>query len=249
MRNADLRVVLARPQIGENIGFVARLCTNFALDDLWLVAPLPEWHDGARKTGTMCRDLLDRVRVSDDLASALADRERVLGFTARSGEDRDVAALPELGARIRAGERVALLFGNEQSGLSAEETASCEALFRISLPGRASMNVSHAVALALWELCRDGPAPALAHVPHRYATVAEKARLEQEATELLAAAGYKVADPHYHGALQRLLIGRPVEARDLRILHRVVRHLARRVRGPGEIGEKGPGAGEDRAVH
>jgi len=226
MTVAAIRVVLARPAIGENIGFVARLIANFALADLVLVQPADGWQAGARQTAAMCLDVLDAARQLDDLGSALADCTHVFGFTARSGSERETRDSRDLGSGISGlgdDARVALVFGNEESGLSDDETAVCTRLYRVALPGMTSLNLSHAVAIALSDVARSEREPT--PETHTVATVADKQRFAAYAREVLGAIDFKIDDPHFDGALRRLVSGAQVQARDLRILHRVMRHL------------------------
>ncbi|MFQ5503683.1 MAG: RNA methyltransferase [Planctomycetota bacterium] len=221
------RIVLARPGIGENIGFVVRLLANFELDELVLADPAAGFERGAARTASMCPERLARVRVVGDAASALLDTSHVFGFSARGGRERELLPLAELGALasgIPRGARVAFLFGNEESGLTSEETGYCHRLLTIPLPGLGSLNLSHAVALVLYEYFRAGQAAA-PDSRHRFASTGEKQRLAEQARATLGTWAFAVDDPHFEGSVRRLLFGNPIQARDTRILHRILRHL------------------------
>jgi len=223
-----LRVVLVRPRTGENVGFAVRLCANFGCAPPWLVAPAPGWQMGAARTAAMCPDLLAATRVVADLPAAIGDCSHVIGMTARTGRDRWVRPGTNLVADLGAlppTEDVALLFGNEESGLATGEIACCTALYRIHTVGLASLNLSHAVGVVLWEATAHSGKPAEHHAPKRFTTTAERERLRREVTELLHDLGFPTADPHYAGAMQRLLQSQAIEGRDLRMLHRIARHL------------------------
>ena len=118
----SLTVVLAYPQDPVNIAAVVRAMKNMGANDLRLVQPCP--YDPFRIEGVAhgTRDLVERIRHFDTLDEALADCHRVVGFAGkrrsakwerlapRAVTDRHVADL-------RAGHRVALLFGQEDHGL------------------------------------------------------------------------------------------------------------------------------------
>lgn len=224
------RIVLQRPQSGENIGCIVRLCANFGIQELCLVSPSRDWREAAARPASMCREQLARVQVVASLDLALADRTHVFGFSARAGRDRPVLPLRELATTLPGGAaRVALLFGNEESGLAAEEIVPCSALYRIEAPGLSSFNLSHAVALALWECSRPRAAPDEAgerDEARRRWTVEDRRRIAARARTVLQSLGYRTHDPHFEGALERLVIGGALEARDGRILDRVLTHLA-----------------------
>ncbi len=241
----DLRIVLARPRIGENVGFVVRLAANFGLEDLVLVDPLPGWRKGADRTASMCREGLAKLRVVPTLSEALADRQVVLGFTARWGRDRPVRAFTTLGEQMAEAPekaKIALCFGNEESGLSQREAAFCTDLFLLDLPGsHASLNLSHAVALALYELHRTTHArPAPRGNEARPITVAEKDLLIRRAREVCNATEFRVDPPHFRAALERLVYGTEIQSRDARVLHKALTYMTWLAKKAGLWTDPGP---------
>ena len=146
-------VILCEPQMGENIGTAARAMANFGLWDLRLVAPRDGWpNDRARAAASRADHVIDRVRVFDTLAEALADLSLVLATTARRRELAHEVIGPDEGARrlakhIGSGQKAGLVFGREKWGLYNEEVALCDTIvtpagrsrFRLSQhrPGRA----------------------------------------------------------------------------------------------------------------
>ena len=72
-------IVLVRPQLGENIGKAARAMLNFGLTDLRLVSPRDGWPNPAAGPAASGADVvLERARVFDTVADAVADRGRSL---------------------------------------------------------------------------------------------------------------------------------------------------------------------------
>ncbi|MCA8968482.1 MAG: RNA methyltransferase [Planctomycetes bacterium] len=220
------RVVLARPQLGENIGFVVRLLSNHDFDDLVLVSPRPGFEVGAEKTASMCRGLLDEANVLSSLDEALAGRDVVVGFTARHGRERPVDRVERLHEIVAGANAPALVFGNEESGLDGSEAAQCTHLVTIERDGLSSLNLSHAVAIALHEATRhderriDRPANAPS-----LTTLEERQRLEERARAILERFEFRLDDPHIDGAFARLVHARGIERRDARTLLRFVRHF------------------------
>ena len=81
-------VVLVEPAGPRNVGSVARLCANFQVHELRLVAPRCD-HRGeeARLMAVHGAAVLDRARLFPTLAAALADCRRVVASSGRrSGE-------------------------------------------------------------------------------------------------------------------------------------------------------------------
>lgn len=157
-------VVLAGPQLGENIGAAARAMLNFGLDELRLVRPRDGWpNPAARATAAGADRVLDRAAAFDSLEAALADRQLVLAATARP---RDMAvrvvapaaAAAMLRAAARRGEAGAMVFGRESTGLDNDALALADAVVTVPAnPGFSSLNLAMAVLLLAWEWRRAAP--------------------------------------------------------------------------------------------
>ena len=121
--------VLIRPQMGENIGAAARAMWNFGLDRMRIVAPRDGWpNPAADAMASGAGRLLDEAEVSEDVASGIADRTYVYATTARPRElTKPVfspeAAMKDAAARIARGEKVAVMFGPERSGMENADIA------------------------------------------------------------------------------------------------------------------------------
>ncbi|MGD9981481.1 MAG: RNA methyltransferase [Hyphomonadaceae bacterium] len=147
-------VCLVRPQMGENIGAVARVLLNFGLVSLRLVAPRDRWPNPKAEVVAVGADkVLKGARVEWTLEEALADATLVIAATARPRElekpawgPRETAA--KLKAAIAAGERPVVMFGPEASGMETDEVAKADAILTLPVnPGFASLNLANAVAV------------------------------------------------------------------------------------------------------
>ena len=77
-------VILVEPQLGENIGMVARAMHNCALESLRLVRPRDGWpSEAAVKAASGADAVLEAVRLFETTAEAIADLNRVYATTAR----------------------------------------------------------------------------------------------------------------------------------------------------------------------
>ena len=150
---AQLAVVLVEPSGPLNVGSVARLCANFDVGELRLVAPRCD-HLGeeARRMAVHGSWLLEQARLFPSLSAALADCCRVVATSGRrSGEPLPLQA-PEPALRWLAQARgpCALVFGREDRGLSNDELLQAGQLLTLgSGDAYASLNLSHAAALVL----------------------------------------------------------------------------------------------------
>jgi tRNA/rRNA methyltransferase len=154
---SSVRIVLSRPSHPGNIGAAARAMKTMGFDDLALVAPRHFPDPDATAMAAGAADLLSRARVFATLEGALADRALAIGFSARERElSHAPATLRDAAGEIVAAAReggVALVFGNETSGLSNEELSRCQRLVTIaSNPAYGSLNLAAAVQVACYEL-------------------------------------------------------------------------------------------------
>jgi tRNA/rRNA methyltransferase len=157
-----LHLVLVEPAGARNLGSVARLCANFGVAELRLVAPRCDPLGAeARQMAVHAQAVLESAPQFADLADALADCGRVVAATGRlEGAPLPLhgpaAALDWLGAAPGSGAAgagtlpVALVFGREDRGLSNDELLLAGRLLRLDA-GSAydSLNLSHAVAVVL----------------------------------------------------------------------------------------------------
>jgi tRNA/rRNA methyltransferase len=71
-------IVLVEPQLGENIGMVARAMANFGLAQLRLVNPRDGWpNERARAAASRADHVIDAATVHPTLGEAIADLQFV----------------------------------------------------------------------------------------------------------------------------------------------------------------------------
>lgn len=158
MPSNHLRFVLARTSHPGNIGSAARAIRTMGFDRMLLVAPHRYPDPKVQAMAAGADDVLAQLRVCDALPDAIAECTRVYGLSAR----RRGIALPELQPReaaaqiaseLKQGTQVALLFGNEQSGLDNDELMRCHAMVRIpSVEDFSSLNLAQAVQVMAYEV-------------------------------------------------------------------------------------------------
>jgi len=154
-------VVLVEPQGPLNVGSVCRAMMNFGFSKLRLVNPCCDYHAlDARRMALAAESVLNNALVFPTLQKALADCHLAFGTTRRFGKYRQDCLSPGQSAdRIRSQPpdmRVALVFGREDRGLHTSELDLCQ--FFITIPTDSaypSMNLSHAVALVLYEISKE----------------------------------------------------------------------------------------------
>jgi TrmH family RNA methyltransferase len=162
----DVRFVLVRPRDPRNVGAACRAMKTMGFTSLAVVlGPLIDLEQ-AGVLAHHARDVLEGALFCTDLEQAIGDAALIAGTTRRRGRRRKYFALfPEqLAARVAAcgPATVAVLFGNEETGLTDAELARCNLAVTIpASPGFPSLNLSHAVQVIAYELARalDRPHP------------------------------------------------------------------------------------------
>ncbi|MGE0358551.1 MAG: RNA methyltransferase [Burkholderiales bacterium] len=234
-----IAVVLSRTSHPGNIGAAARAMKTMGLRELVLVAPRRFPDPEAQALAAGAADVLEGARVVDTLAEALAESALSIGFSARgrglSHPPREWrAAAPEAVEAAALG-RVALVFGNETSGLTNEELLACQRQACIAAdPACPSLNLAAAVQVACYELALAASAFAVpggrARTP---ATGADLERLHARLREALLASGFldPKAPGRYDERMRRLAARAGLETEEVALLHGMLDALSPRGRG------------------
>lgn len=194
-------IILVHPQLGENIGMVARAMANFGLAELRLVNPRDGWpSEKAVSAASKADHVIAATKVYSSLEAAVADLNFVYATTARDRygykEVRSpVVAAETLRTRFRAGEATGILFGRERTGLTNEEIALADELVTFPVnPAFASLNLAQAVLLMSYEWMKTGTGSieetAFSALPQRPAKKDELQGLFDHMEEALDARGY-----------------------------------------------------------
>ena len=153
-----VRFVLVRPETSANVGACARVARNTGAAGLDLVAP-GDWRTvDCWRTAWGAHELLEEARVFGDLGSALAGATMAVAFTGRRPDGPPVADVRDVAGAIAGlgrDDTAALVFGPEATGLTNDEIARCGRRATIPAhPAQPSFNLSHAVAIAAYEVFR-----------------------------------------------------------------------------------------------
>jgi len=152
---SNVRIVLVRTSHPGNIGAAARAMKTMGLRQLCLVSPkiFPSLEATARATSA--EDLIQEAKVYSTLAEAVSDCGMVIGASGRSRHIPWPEHTPRGAATLALSQvaTVAIVFGNESTGLSNVELDQCHALLRIPThPEHRSLNVAAAVQIVAYEL-------------------------------------------------------------------------------------------------
>lgn len=241
-------IVLVRPQLGENIGMVARAMWNFGLSELRLVEPRDGWPNPAAGPAASGADIvLDNAKLYDTLEDAVADCNRVYAtaMTLRrmiKETATPAGAVEQINQLASIGGRSAIVFGPERTGLTTEEVAKGDVLISIPTnPEFGSLNLAQAVIVIAYEWFKQQDQTPPVRLEGDYEGPATREALDgliSHLIDLLEPRGYFHPD-HRTDSMKRTLrniFERPgFTGQEVRTLRGVVRCLA------GELNRKPSG--------
>ena len=236
----EVRIVLVRPRDPRNVGAACRAMKCMGLRRLAIVTEGLIDPTQARTLAHYAADVLEEATIHDDLREAIGDAVLVAGTTRRRGRNRKYFSifpdqLAQRIASIRAG-TVAVLFGNEETGLTDDELSLCN--LAVTIPASAefpSLNLSHAVQVVCYEIHRALKAGHLTPFTPIGATAVDE--LVSVITVSLESIGFFTqVSPDQMGVYFKDVIARAglsvSEARRLGVIFRKIAGLASRNRNP-----------------
>jgi len=160
----NVRIILVEPQHSGNIGATLRAMNNTGLRDLFIVNASGFDIQQARWMAPGCEHLFPHIRFCSNLSQALTGVHHAVGATARHRRSNHRILQPKaLASEVLSRDSnqvTAILFGREDSGLSANALRVCEAILWIPTAEHASLNLSQAIMVTAYALftqaCQQG---------------------------------------------------------------------------------------------
>ena len=153
----SIKVVLVGTTHPGNIGATARAMKNMGIVNMALVEPKEFPSDIATYRSKAAKDVLENAEVFDTLKVAISDCELVIGTSARERKvpwpilnPKDASQEVSRGSLNN---KVAVVFGREDRGLTNEELGLCNIHVHIPAdPEYSSLNLSQAVQIMVYEI-------------------------------------------------------------------------------------------------
>jgi tRNA/rRNA methyltransferase len=156
---SNLKVILVEPNGPLNVGSVARLCSNFEVDELRIVSPKCDIFSlDAKKMALKGQKFLEHCKIFDNLENAIFDCDLVLASCGRIDVSKDSffessEDVFNWTTSFKKIKNLAIIFGREDCGLTNDELLLANKTFNIPTSVKnPSLNLSHAVSIALYEL-------------------------------------------------------------------------------------------------
>lgn len=162
-------VVLVRPEIPENLGFIARTMACYGWCDLRVVGDAPGLQrlldpgSPAWRTASGGEDVLRKAKTYASLSEAIADCQATWGFSRRPHRDAESCDWEQAIAHLKhevnhspslspaySKYHLALIFGPESKGLTAHDGESVQLWVKLTMHHPTmSLNLSHAIAIVV----------------------------------------------------------------------------------------------------
>jgi len=156
---SNLKVILVEPNGPLNVGSVARLCSNFEVDELRIVSPKCDIFSlDAKKMALKGQKFLDNCKIFHNLENAIFDCDLVLASCGRINVSKDSffessEDIFNWTISFKKINNLAIIFGREDRGLTNDELLLANKTFNIpTSQNNPSLNLSHAVSIVLYEL-------------------------------------------------------------------------------------------------
>ena len=151
----NIYFILVRPQLGENIGSVARAVKNFNMKYLRIVNPRCSWpNQKAIATSVGAKDILKSAKIYDTVEKSIGDLDIIFASSSRIRKvNKKTISVSNLKKKIKKGRKIGILFGPEASGLSNDEIRCADFLVKIPSNNKfSSINLSHSAIIFCFEL-------------------------------------------------------------------------------------------------
>ena len=152
-------MILVEPNGPLNVGSVARLCSNFEVDELRIVSPKCDIFSlDAKKMALKGQKYLNECKVFDNLERAINDCDLVLASCGRIDISNNsffesCENLFDWTLSFKKIDNLAIIFGREDRGLTNNELLLANKTFNIpTSKNNPSLNLSHAVSIVLYQL-------------------------------------------------------------------------------------------------
>ncbi len=227
----NIAIVLFQTRVPENIGAAARAARNMGVRQLVVAAPRNLDMPRVLKMAThAAAGVVENMVVCDTLQEALSDFNWVVGTTARLGGGRQVipspARLADKLIPISAENRIALLFGPEDRGLTNEDLRLCHDLVNIPTAEFSSLNLAQAVMVMCYELFKASREDLRSHSP-RLAARHELDGMYDQLKDILVRINYiNQENPEYWLNRVRYFFSRlQLRAREVSIIRGICRQI------------------------
>ncbi len=157
-KTKNISIVLHKPKYAGNIGAVARAAKNMGIGRLVIIGADDYDSEEIKQRAThMAADVVEKIQFVEQAPDALGKFNYIVGTTARLGKFRGPFLTPRQAAQhivnLSQKNKVALLFGPEDTGLANDQLRLCHAVVTIPTAKEfTSLNLAQAVMILCYEI-------------------------------------------------------------------------------------------------
>lgn len=223
----DIIFILVEPAVPENIGAAARAIKTMGFNQLRLVNTKSHLADEARWLAHGSTDVLNTAQVYNSLEEAIADLDFTMGTTAKNRSVKFDYYSPEASIELIEQKKsilnkVGIVFGREESGLTNKELQLCDMATTIPIKTTyPSLNLAQSVMLMAYVFSQNNQ---LLQTPQN--NTSEYSLLKWKTTNLLKQIDIKEGDNLFGRIMERLAA---VSASDTNLFLSFISRLEKRL--------------------
>lgn len=157
-KTKNISIVLYKPKYAGNVGSVARAAKNMGISKIVVVGTTDLDREAMEQRSThLAADVLDQIQYAASIEEALGGFQYIVGTTARLGKARGPFVSPRAAAQniadLSQKNKIALLFGPEDTGLANDQLRLCHSVVTIPTSREfSSLNLSQAAMILCYEI-------------------------------------------------------------------------------------------------
>jgi len=233
-KTKNISIFLYKPKYAGNVGSVARAAKNMGITKIVVVGAMELDREAMEQRSThLAADVLDQIVYADTLETALSGFHYIVGTTARLGKARGPFVSPRTAAQkiadLSQKNKVALLFGPEDTGLANDQLRLCHSVVTIPTSREfTSLNLSQAAMILCYEIfIASSLTASAAEATPKLALSSETEGMYQQIKDLLGRIGFlNPENPEYWMLdLRRFFSRSGLLSREVKIIRGICRQL------------------------
>lgn len=233
-KTKNISIVLYKPKYAGNVGSVARAAMNMGIGKIVVVGTADLDREAMEQRSThLAADVLDQIQYVASIDEALGGFHYIVGTTARLGKARGPFVSPRTAAQniadLSQKNKVALLFGPEDTGLANDHLRLCHSVVTIPTSREfTSLNLSQAVMILCYEIfIATSSAANAAEATPKLALSSELEGMYGQIKDLLAKIGFlNPENPEYWMLdLRRFFSRAGLVSREVKIIRGICRKM------------------------
>jgi len=234
----NIQIVLCNTSHPGNIGSAARAMKTMGLTNLVLVSPICQPDDHSLALASNAADVVLNAAITETLDEAIADSQLAVAMTGRKREfntrlQTPKEIIPEILKAVNADNKISIVFGNEQNGLTIEQLEKCNRM--VTIPGNPqyfSLNLAQAVQIVCYEIYSNYN-PNLTHLKKNTQKISSNdlQHLLTNFEGLINSSGFNKNNELTIRRLQQILHKADLERDEADLLHGIIRSANKAIQG------------------